>query len=227
VTNAPSAPPRARNHGGQAPRVSQRFLKSNRLLRPKDFREVYDRGSRFSCSHFVAFLLRRPDRLSNPGLIAASVPLQGMDAAMERPAGTPWGEPQALDESVATRQWPPAGASPVAASSDAGTPGPLFVPREESRPVGASRGECAVPTGQGSATSGTGPRIGFTIPRAVGKAVVRNRIRRRLREILRKRLDEIDPGMDLVINPRRKAYEAPLEDLRRDVERLVTRCRAL
>jgi ribonuclease P protein component len=84
-----------------------------------------------------------------------------------------------------------------------------------------------VPTGQGSATSGTGPRIGFTIPRAVGKAVVRNRIRRRLREILRKRLDEIDPGMDLVINPRRKAYEAPLEDLRRDVERLVTRCRAL
>lgn len=70
-----------------------------------------------------------------------------------------------------------------------------------------------------------GPRIGFTIPRAVGKAVVRNRIRRRIREQLRVRLERIDPALDIVLNPRRAAAEAPLEDLTRQLERLVERCR--
>lgn len=71
----------------------------------------------------------------------------------------------------------------------------------------------------------SGPRIGFTIPRAVGKAVVRNRIRRRLREQLRVRMERIDPALDIVFNPRRAAAEAPLEELTRQVERLLERCR--
>jgi len=77
-----------------------------------------------------------------------------------------------------------------------------------------------------AASRETGPRIGFTIPRAVGKANVRNRIRRRIREQLRVRLAQIDPCLDIVLNPRRAAAEAPLPDLTRQLERLLERCRA-
>jgi ribonuclease P protein component len=69
-----------------------------------------------------------------------------------------------------------------------------------------------------------GPRIGFTIPRAVGKAVVRNRIRRRVREAVRCQLDRLNPQWSIVINPRRKAFDAPLTELKREVERLFLRC---
>jgi len=71
-----------------------------------------------------------------------------------------------------------------------------------------------------------GPRIGFTIPRAVGKAVIRNRIRRRIREQLRTRLESMDPALDIVLNPRRAAADAPLPELTRQLERLIERCRA-
>ncbi len=69
-----------------------------------------------------------------------------------------------------------------------------------------------------------GPRIGFTLPRAVGNAVVRNRIRRRFREIFQARLSSITKDWEIVINPRRKALDAPIELLRRDVDNLVQRC---
>ena len=83
------------------------------------------------------------------------------------------------------------------------------------------------PSGPGPETlRASGPRIGFTIPRAVGKAVIRNRIRRRIREQLRVRLAQIDPALDIVLNPRRAAAEAPLDELTRHLERLIERCRA-
>jgi ribonuclease P protein component len=69
-----------------------------------------------------------------------------------------------------------------------------------------------------------GPRVGFTIPRAVGKAVVRNRIRRRLREIVRVRLAAIGPKWDIVFNPRRAALLAPALELAREVDRVIARC---
>jgi ribonuclease P protein component len=69
-----------------------------------------------------------------------------------------------------------------------------------------------------------GPHIGFTVPRAIGKAVVRNRIRRRVREAVRFHLDRLNPQWSIVINPRRKAFDAPIAELRREVERLFLRC---
>jgi len=49
-------------------------------------------------------------------------------------------------------------------------------------------------------------------------------MKRRLREALRLRLREFSPEWDIVINPRRAALEASPEELRRALDRLVTRC---
>ena len=54
--------------------------------------------------------------------------------------------------------------------------------------------------------------------------MVRNRIKRRLREAVRFHLDRLNPQWSIVINPRRKAFDAPLPELQREVQRLFLRC---
>lgn len=51
-------------------------------------------------------------------------------------------------------------------------------------------------------------RVGFSVSKRVGKAVVRNRVKRRLREVVRHQLPEIKPGQDLVFIARPAAAEA-------------------
>jgi ribonuclease P protein component len=67
-------------------------------------------------------------------------------------------------------------------------------------------------------------RIGFTTPRALGKAVQRNRIRRRVREAVRLELASLSEGWWVVFNPRRKAADCMFSDLRREVQRIFIRC---
>ena len=43
------------------------------------------------------------------------------------------------------------------------------------------------------------PRFGFSVPRSVGGAVERNKIKRRLRELWDARLDRVEPGNDYVL----------------------------
>ena len=69
------------------------------------------------------------------------------------------------------------------------------------------------------------PRLGLAVSRQLGTAVERNRLKRRLREAVRMHLISLGPGWDVVINPRRGALEAPMQDLEREVTRLFLRCR--
>jgi ribonuclease P protein component len=52
------------------------------------------------------------------------------------------------------------------------------------------------------------PRLGFAVPKAVGNAVVRNRIKRQLREIVRVKLQERPPTNDYVLVVRQGLPEA-------------------
>lgn len=63
-------------------------------------------------------------------------------------------------------------------------------------------------------------RLGITTPRALGGAVVRNRIRRRLREVFRLNQSAIPPGWDVVLNPRPAAASVPFQILTKEILRL-------
>ena len=52
-------------------------------------------------------------------------------------------------------------------------------------------------------------RLGITVSNKIGKAVVRNKVRRRLREIYRLNEQKFLPGYDLVVVARSRAVTAP------------------
>ncbi len=64
-------------------------------------------------------------------------------------------------------------------------------------------------------------RFGWSIKKALGDAVRRNRIRRRLREIVRLHRQEIAPGWDIVIHPRSSAATADFSALTRELLKLL------
>jgi ribonuclease P protein component len=70
-----------------------------------------------------------------------------------------------------------------------------------------------------------GVRVGVTVSKKVGGAVVRNRVRRRLREAIRVRLPEWRTGFDLVLVARTAAAEASFGDLAASVDELAKRGR--
>lgn len=66
-------------------------------------------------------------------------------------------------------------------------------------------------------------RFGWSVKKALGNAVRRNRIRRRVREIVRAHRDEIAPGWDVVIHPRSSAANSEFSSLVQDLLRLLPR----
>ena len=64
-------------------------------------------------------------------------------------------------------------------------------------------------------------RFGISVKKALGGAVERNRIRRRIREILRRNRTEIPSGWDIVIHPRRTVAQAPFAPLEVELVRLL------
>jgi ribonuclease P protein component len=72
---------------------------------------------------------------------------------------------------------------------------------------------------------GAGVRIGLTVPKALGGAVVRNRIKRRLRAAFRlHRADWPLIDWDIVLNPRKAAIRAPFADLERAFAEVMKKC---
>lgn len=65
------------------------------------------------------------------------------------------------------------------------------------------------------------PRIGFVVSRAVGGAVVRNKVRRRLRHLTRGYLDSLPEGSLLVVRANPPAAVARQADLAADLDLVV------
>lgn len=94
------------------------------------------------------------------------------------------------------------------------------------RGVGRGRGtsaslvvHAAVPS---PASDGGLPKVGFSVPRAVGDAVVRNRVRRRLRALSRERLATWPQGLRLVIRALPPSATASYTALGADLDRACT-----
>ena len=64
-------------------------------------------------------------------------------------------------------------------------------------------------------------RVGLTVSKKLGHAVVRNRTRRRLREVYRLNESALKPGYDIVIVARSRAVEAPFSKLTASFLRLA------
>jgi ribonuclease P protein component len=61
------------------------------------------------------------------------------------------------------------------------------------------------------------PRVGLTVGKVMGNAVVRNRIKRRMREAVRKQLSCLKLPLDVVLHPRRSVIDLEFPDLEREV----------
>jgi ribonuclease P protein component len=63
----------------------------------------------------------------------------------------------------------------------------------------------------------TSPRIGLTVGKVMGKAVDRNRIKRRMREAVRKNLSVLSVPVDVVLHPRRSVIDLEFSALESEV----------
>jgi ribonuclease P protein component len=69
-------------------------------------------------------------------------------------------------------------------------------------------------------------RFGISVKKALGGAVVRNRIKRRIREIVRRNRTEIPTGWDIVIHPRSSVAQAAFALLEAELVRLLRSIRS-
>jgi ribonuclease P protein component len=73
------------------------------------------------------------------------------------------------------------------------------------------------------AASPAPPRAGFVVSKAVGGAVERNRVKRRLRHLVRARIDTLPPGAMLVVRALPAAAERAYAELGADLDGALAR----
>ncbi len=67
----------------------------------------------------------------------------------------------------------------------------------------------------------TGPRVGLTAGKVLGKAHERNRIKRRMREVLRRHVELLPGNADLILHPRRSVLTMDFAKLEAEVVRIL------
>ena len=75
----------------------------------------------------------------------------------------------------------------------------------------------------GAVRSGDPAKVGFVVSRAVGSAVVRNRVKRRLRELMRRRVASLPGGCLLVLRAHPAAAGVRQADLAADLDLVIER----
>lgn len=72
----------------------------------------------------------------------------------------------------------------------------------------------------------TGPRVGLTVGKVIGKSHERNRIKRRMREALRRHMDLLPASCDLILHPRRSVLTVEFAKLEAEVVRILQQASA-
>src|SRR5580658_840864 len=72
----------------------------------------------------------------------------------------------------------------------------------------------------------SGPRVGLTAGKVLGKAHERNRIKRRMREALRRHVDMLPRGFDLILHPRRIVLTLEFGKLEAEIVRILHQAKA-
>jgi ribonuclease P protein component len=85
----------------------------------------------------------------------------------------------------------------------------------------AARGALVVHLGRSGAP--TGPRVGLVVSRAVGTAVVRHRVQRKLRHLMRERLAALPDDALLVVRALPSTAATPSASLGRDLDAALRR----
>jgi ribonuclease P protein component len=77
------------------------------------------------------------------------------------------------------------------------------------------------------AMDATVPRVGLTVGKVMGKAVDRNRIKRRMREAVRHNLSSLTLPVDIILHPRRSVIDLDFATLEREVAQVFRQVQKL
>jgi ribonuclease P protein component len=73
---------------------------------------------------------------------------------------------------------------------------------------------------------GAAPRVGLTVGKVLGPSHERNRIKRRLREVLRRHVDQLPAGYDLILHPHRTVLTLEFTKLDAEIVRILQQANA-
>ncbi len=68
-------------------------------------------------------------------------------------------------------------------------------------------------------------RLGVSVSKKVGKSVVRNKIKRRIKEIIRTNYHDIKQGFDIVVSAKPSSAQLDFNEIERDIKGLMKRGR--
>jgi ribonuclease P protein component len=68
-------------------------------------------------------------------------------------------------------------------------------------------------------------RVGYSVGKKVGNSVIRNRVKRRMREIIRKEGIYFKNGLDLIFMARASSSDASFSEIKQNIDSLIKRAR--